>query len=179
LPDRRIIDGHHRWELSGESAPLRVLEIHEDDAFSLGLALNRHRRHLTPEQQKQIFTDLHADRERTQRLALALRRSGRTQEQVAAELGVSYRTVDEWEEGVISFEKTNKPDWRVKLTPENKLVLVEKAQAGENQKVLADEFKISQGRVSQTVNAYEKQQAKAVAEAARCRPTPHAQEETA
>ncbi len=48
-----------------------------------------------------------------------------TQEQVAAELGVSYRTVDEWEEGITSFEKASKPDWRVKLSPENKLILVE------------------------------------------------------
>jgi hypothetical protein len=55
----------------------------------------------------------------------------------------------------------------VKLPADKKLLLVEKAQAGENQKVIADEFKISQQRVSQIVNAYEKQQAKAAAEAAR------------
>jgi DNA-binding XRE family transcriptional regulator len=69
------------------------------------------------EQQKQILEDLHHDRERTKRLASALRHSGMTQEQVALELGVSRRSIDEWEEGDISnvkIDKANKPDWRVK-----------------------------------------------------------------
>jgi DNA-binding XRE family transcriptional regulator len=150
-----------------------MLEINEDDAFSLGLALNRHRRHLTPEQHKQILQDLHQDKEQTRRLAVALRRSGMTQEQVAEELGVSHKTIDLWEGGDESrstITNPSKPDWRVKLSPENKLILVEKAQTGENQKVLADEYKISQQRVSQIVNAYEKQQAKAAAVAARSAP---------
>ena len=63
--------------------------------------------------------------------------------------------------------KASKPDWRVKLSRESKLLLIEKAQAGESQKMLADEFKICQQRVSQIVTAYEKQQARAAAEAAR------------
>jgi predicted XRE-type DNA-binding protein len=89
-----------------------------------------------------------------------------TQEQVAAELGVSRQAVDLWEAGDISNATDSNanippPDFRVKLPADKKLLLVEKAQAGENQREIADEFKISQQRVSQIVTAYEKQQAKA------------------
>jgi hypothetical protein len=88
-----------------------------------------------------------------------------TQPQTALELGISERTVREWESGEYKQPEVspdaNKPDWRVKLPADRKLLLIEKAQAGENQRDIADEFKISQGRVSQIVTAYEKQQAKA------------------
>lgn len=172
LPDGRIVDGHHRWELSEGQAPLRVLEIQEDDAFALGLALNRHRRHLTPEQQKQLLEDLHRDKEQIRRLALALRHSGMTQEQVATELGVTHKTIDIWENENISNGNVTKanippPDFRVKLSADKKEELIQRHYDGESQQRLADDFKISQGRVSQIIAAYEKQQAKAAAEAAR------------
>ncbi len=44
-----------------------------------------------------------------------------TQEQVALELAVDERTIRRWEEGEYKQEDTcpvtNKPDWRVKLSP--------------------------------------------------------------
>jgi hypothetical protein len=127
-----------------------MLEIPEDDAFALGLALNRHRRHLTPEQQKQILEDLHQDKERLKRLCLALCEK-MPQDRVSFELAVPQQTISDWLNGDINntgIGKASKPDWRVKLSPENKLLLIKKALAGENQKVLADEYKISQQRVT-------------------------------
>jgi transcriptional regulator with XRE-family HTH domain len=71
------------------------------------------------------------------RLALALRHSGLTQEQVAQDLGVDQSTVAKWEAGDTSnmnIHKASKtpPDYRVKLSPEKKEELVEKAEAGES-----------------------------------------------
>lgn len=54
-------------------------------------------------------------------------------EQVALELGVDQRTIDRWESGDINDRQKPKantppPDFRVKLPPDKKLLLVEKAQ---------------------------------------------------
>ena len=69
--------------------------------------------HPAPEQQKQILKDLHADRERLKRQAIAL--CGKMpQEQVSLELGVPQQTISGWLNGedtsFTDFGKTSKPD---------------------------------------------------------------------
>lgn len=39
LPDGRIIDGNHRWEISNGTAPYKTLDIPEEDGFVLGIAV--------------------------------------------------------------------------------------------------------------------------------------------
>jgi len=63
LPDGRIIDGYHRWQIAGDNCPYKVLDIDEDKAFALGLVLNIARRHLTPEQISEIHERLRRDKE--------------------------------------------------------------------------------------------------------------------
>jgi DNA-binding XRE family transcriptional regulator len=91
---------------------------------------------LSPEQMKQVLADLHKDRERLQATAVALRKGGYTQEQVAKELGVDERTIQRWEAGEYkqgdTCRNTSKPDWRVKLSPEKKAELIERHYSGES-----------------------------------------------
>jgi len=51
--------------------------------------------------------------------------------------------------------------------PEKNLELIERYYGGESHQKLADDYKLTQPRVSQLITAYEKQQKKAAAEAAR------------
>ena len=54
LPDGRIIDGYHRWLIAGDECPYEVVDISEDEAFTLGIALNLVQRHLSLEQIQEI-----------------------------------------------------------------------------------------------------------------------------
>ncbi|MEM3657523.1 MAG: ParB/RepB/Spo0J family partition protein [Candidatus Hadarchaeum sp.] len=90
LPDGRIIDGYHRWKLSGGKASVEIINVSEDEAFALGIELNIVRRHLSLEQIREI-------RQKCKNIALELRKQGKTQAEVAAIVGVVRRTVGKWE----------------------------------------------------------------------------------
>ena len=97
LPDGRIIDGYHRWLIAGDECPYEVLNISEDEAFILGIALNLARRHLSHEQIREIHEWLRRDKELRKQVAVELRRQGKSLRETAAIVGVSKSSVENWE----------------------------------------------------------------------------------
>jgi len=87
--DARIVDGYHRWKITGEDTPYTCLDLEERSAFLLGLAINVSRRQMSPDQIKEL-------RQRQKKMALELRRSGMSQEKVAAIVGVTQPAITEW-----------------------------------------------------------------------------------
>lgn len=162
LPDGRIIDGHHRWELAIGDVPYEVFNGSEDDAYDLGIALNLHRRQLSPEQINEVRKRLAADKEKQKQAAMAMRRSGKTQAQVAAELGVDQATISRWEDGKdisdMQAHIPNTPDLRLKITTQQKDEIAERIESGETQQAIADDLKITQGRVAQIAARQKKKQ---------------------
>jgi N6-adenosine-specific RNA methylase IME4 len=96
LPDGRIIDGHHRWELSRGDAPVQVLDLPEERAFTLALALNMARRQLSNEQLDYLQKRLDRDKEAKKEAALQLVKAGMSHGETGALLGVDRSTVSKW-----------------------------------------------------------------------------------
>ena len=55
MPDGRIVDGHHRFELAGPDVPYRVMDIREDSAFRLSMVYNAARRQLTEKETREAL----------------------------------------------------------------------------------------------------------------------------
>lgn len=143
LPDGRIIDGYHRWKIDPE-APYDTINLDDNTAFLLGLAMNTARRQLSPDQIKTL-------RKKQKKIALELRQTGMSQEKVAGILGVAQQTIDVWEGISITNDSNtyNPPDLRIKVTKRGKQKITERVAAGESQTQVAADYKISQARVSQ------------------------------
>lgn len=80
--DRSVIDGHHRLAIAAElgiTAPDITLDVSEDEARELGLALNIHRRQLTGKQRKEAIS--------------RMRDAGIPVAQITARTGASKRTI--------------------------------------------------------------------------------------
>jgi transposase len=79
----RTLDGHHRKRIAddlGVAYPVRVLAVVDDEqAAEVARTLNEDRRHLTPEQRREVVK--------------ALRGEGHTQRAIAGAVGVSQATV--------------------------------------------------------------------------------------
>jgi len=156
LPDGRIVDGHHRWELSDGRAPLAVLDLPDPSARLLGRALNAARRHMSPEQAGEFRDVFRRDRLAAKAWAFALRGEGWTQQRVAMELGVSQSTIAEWETdasgSTIDIDSASlTPDLRVKIPWSERAVIYERHRAGERQADIAADYKVSRVRVGQVV----------------------------
>ena len=54
MPDGRIIDGHHRWEITGGNCPVEVLDVDEETGKALALAHNTARRQLSHEEIREV-----------------------------------------------------------------------------------------------------------------------------
>lgn len=148
LPDGRIIDGRHRWEILGDNIPedkIEILDLSDEGALALAYSLNMDRRQLSYEQLKEV-------RERLVKTALKLRSQGMTQKKASEITGVPRRTISHYEsKGNVA--NTCVPDLRVKVDSDSKDVIVARAESGETNKAIADDFKISHQRVSQIVSA--------------------------
>lgn len=145
LPDGRIIDGYHRWKID-PSAPYNILDLDENTAFLLGLAMNSARRQLSPDQIKEL-------RKAQREMALELRRNGMSQEKVAGILGVAQKTIDVWE-GTSNSTDTNTctpPDLRVSIPEKEQEHIYQRYEAGETQAQIASDYKATQQRISQVV----------------------------
>lgn len=154
LPDGRIIDGFHRWKLSAGKAPFKVLKMSESDAFMLGVIMNIARRNLSHAQLKRVRLELWRDRKKLKRLILALRKAKKTQAQVASETGVPQQTISRIEKGDTSFTHLGNaciPDCRVSIPKQEHEQIFKRIKAGEAQRQIAADYKVSQQRVSQIV----------------------------
>jgi len=157
LPDGRIIDGTHRYKIANEIGyeipkdKIDILDLDEDEAFALGLKLNIDRRQLSPEQIREI-------RGIQKKIALKLRKQGKTQEEVAKIVGVPQSTISFWERNIsnISADITyNPPDLRVKIPEKEYLKIYERYKSGETQKQIAADYKVSQPRINQIIKIVE------------------------
>jgi len=146
LPDGRIVDGYHRWKLSNHSAPVKILKISEDEALCLALNLNTSRRHLAPEQKRE--------------LVLALRKRRYSQQRVSELTGFSRAYVSSVERlEDFSDERTvnsKPPDLRIKIPEEEHPRIYERSK-GEPLNKLAADYKVTPGRISQILQSHEKQ----------------------
>ena len=150
LSDGRIIDGYHRWKIAPD-APYATLNLDDNTAFLLGLAMNIARRQMSTDQIKEL-------RKRQKKIALELRRNGMSQEKAAGILGVARQTIDLWE-GISIATDSNAyiPDLRTKVSKQGQQEIAQRLEAGESQSRIAADYKISQPRVSQVARSIEKQ----------------------
>lgn len=149
LSDGRIIDGYHRWLAAnklGMACPFTIVDLDEDDAFALGLSLNLDRRQLSFEQIDEV-------RGGQRRAALKLRKQGKPQEEVAKIVGVSQRTIGLWEQKESNSNITNAfpIDLRYSIPKEGYKAIHDRAEKGETQKQIAEDYKISRQRVGQII----------------------------
>jgi N6-adenosine-specific RNA methylase IME4/DNA-binding XRE family transcriptional regulator len=160
LPDGRIIDGLNRWELSGGTAPVEVLDLGEAQAFELALTLNEARRHLGPEQLHVLRAARRAHRDRLRERALDLRRQGWTQQAVADFVGVPRQTLSDWEENASNADDGNSgnaclPDLRISIPRSEHATIAARAGAGETHEAIAADYRVSRQRISQIVELIE------------------------
>lgn len=150
LPDGRIIDGWHRYSIDNK-AGFDILNIDEESAFSLGIALNLARRQMSPEQINDLQSKLKKEKERQKKVALELRHAGKSQEEVAAILGVSQQTLSDWEQNIPNTEignENNPPDLRITIPKSEYPKIYERVEAGETQTSVAADYKVSQPTIS-------------------------------
>jgi ParB/RepB/Spo0J family partition protein len=161
--DEEIIDGRHRFEIAQElglSCPKISVDLDEDDAFTLGVSLNLDRRQLGPEQIKKI-------REGQKKIALELRKQGKTQEEVAKITGLPQSTISELESKVESNIVTNIgadnahnvfPDLRTKIPKTEHKKIFERYKKGETQQQIAADYKVDRSRIARIIKKEEKAQ---------------------
>jgi transcriptional regulator with XRE-family HTH domain len=130
------------------SCPKISVDLNEDDAFTLGVSLNLDRRQLSPEQIKKI-------REGQKKIALELRKQGKTQEEVAKITGLPQSTISELESKVESNIVTNIgadnahnvfPDLRTKIPKTEHKKIFERYKKGETQQQIAADYKVDRSR---------------------------------
>jgi N6-adenosine-specific RNA methylase IME4 len=152
LPDGRIIDGNHRWRLSKGKAPVEVLDVSEEEALRIALKLNVSRRHLSPDQKRE--------------LVLTLRKRRFSQERVARLTGFSRAYVSSLErlEDFSDAKTVNSkpPDLRIKI-PEAEHERIYERSKGEPLSRLAADYKVTPGRISQILQHREKELEREVA----------------
>jgi site-specific DNA-methyltransferase (adenine-specific) len=163
LPDGRIIDGTHRWEICRQTSkepPYTTLHLDDETAFILGITLNIARRQMSPEQIRELQKRLRRDREEQIKLALELRKAGKSQEEAAALVGADRTTVAKWEEGIsdVNFHNTYTPlDLRIKVAKAEHQRIYDRVKAGESQRQVAADYKLTQPRINQIIRLVEKQ----------------------
>lgn len=160
LADGRIVDGHNRWDLSGGTAPLKLIEVDEESAFTLAVNLNIDRRQMSPEQIADARQKLRKDPVARHEYVVAKKAEGRTQAEIADELGVTDRTISNWERNPnISNRNFSDakaaPDLRVSIPKAVHETIYQRVQDGEAQAQIAADFKVTPGRISQIATMVE------------------------
>jgi transcriptional regulator len=159
LPDGRIIDGKHRWEILAGKVPedkLEILDVSDEEAEALAYSLNLDRRHLSPEQIKEIRETL------LNQTIPKLRKQGMTQKKASQITGIPQQTISDHEKRAQSSNtEVGKarlvPDMRAKIDKPIKEHVIKRVASGETQKQVADDLKLSKQRVSQIVKKDEQQ----------------------
>lgn len=147
IPDGRIVDGLHRFQLLGNDARVQMLNLPDDEALALGITLNTARRQLTSAQLRKIDAHYKA-------AILRLRESGKSQTEVAQTLGVAQSTVSTTERkaraeraSTSGAEPVKSPDLRVSITPAQRRRALKLVNEGKSQRKAAEAAGISLGSV--------------------------------
>jgi len=160
LPDGKIIDGFHRYKYSGDDLTpdkIKVLGISEEAAKALALTLNSARRNLSLEQTNELWDTLEESRKQRKQTALELRKSGKSQKEVAEATGTDQSTISRWENEEENGNNMNNhnisiPDNRTKLSKKDrKNIFEEYKNSNKTQEKIAADYKISRRRVGQIV----------------------------
>jgi N6-adenosine-specific RNA methylase IME4 len=151
LPDGRIIDGLHRWKLSNEKAPVRLLQIDAQAGFELGLQLNLQRRHLSPEQKLEVCEEL---RRRRYTYADIHRFTGFSTGSISQILNVD--GLKKSESSNFGNENTLLIDLRVHV-PKSEYSKIWERSKNESQTRIAGDYKITKQRISQILTYYGKE----------------------
>jgi ParB-like chromosome segregation protein Spo0J len=164
LPDGRIVDGHHRWELSNEQAPITILPPMTDQAaLYLAGQLNIARRHLDRADWNSQF---HKQERKAAALAML---EVKTQAEVATVFGVGQKTVSDWKKAAeidtlavsanvsdpAPRRTNNYPivrDHRKKLTELERKDIVRRYRNGESNDAIAARFNIHERTVYRIAN---------------------------
>jgi N6-adenosine-specific RNA methylase IME4/DNA-binding XRE family transcriptional regulator len=163
LPDGRVIDGHHRLRLGDGKCKIQILDLPEEKALALGIALNIARRQLSSEQLEHVREQLSKKREVRKETALELRKEGKTQKEAAAAVGVAKQTVAEWErKGSKSKNRlaSPPPGYRVTVPREKHKEILKRKKRGESSKKIADDYKVSPRRIDQIAGRAQKAEKK-------------------
>lgn len=156
LPDGRIIDGKHRYAILGGKVPadkLQILDLSEEEAEALAYSVNLDRRQLSGEQLKALM-----DVNRYQTTP-TLRSQGMSQAQVSKITGIPQQTISRDEEKSMATNTQMgkgchglKPiDCRVRVDKPAQEQILERAAAGETERQIADDYKLSHQRVHDIV----------------------------
>lgn len=149
VADGAVVDGHHRLRACADAGTEPTFQQARfdgpDEREAAALAMNLHRRNLSPEQRRAV-------RERQQAVYLRLRQAGRTQGQAAAYIGVPRETAKGWEaDGGSDGESANAsvPDLRVAVPRSEHPRIAERLDAGEPRDQVAADYGVTPRRVGQ------------------------------
>jgi len=175
--DGRVLDGHHRLKIKPD-APRHVIpnsaSWSDAECQAYVIRSNWQRRNLSPSQKAEL-------REKMKRIAFALREQDKkrfTQPVLARTFGISREAVSKWfvrsakagSNGTYTNNtlpvRSEKPDARVKLSPQQKAAVAEQVASGRSRAAVAADFQVGRRTVDNVVKAAEK---KAAVEAERAR----------
>lgn len=160
LRDGRIIDGHHRWQIAGADAPVQVIDIPEEQAFALAVALNVARRHLTTDQIAAVHEQLRRNRELRRETAIAFASQGMPQKKVSALVGVAQSTVSGWlaqgnsdTENLRNIKSDIAQDHHARKVPASDHDTIRaRAAKGESKTDIAREYNVHETTIGRIVN---------------------------
>lgn len=158
--DGAILDGHHRFKIDKNPPTQVVRGLTDAEKAAYVYQSNFARRNLTGEQKGAV-------RKAMKKTANALRAEDarkNTQKRVGQLLGVPRETVRDWwdtSNGESAKACNHQPDGRVKLSADDKRVIVERITDEEAQVQVAADFGVTQQRVSQVVKYAAAQEASA------------------
>lgn len=150
LPNGRIIDGHHRWKIVGNDIPYIIKDMSDTEALAFGLQLNLARRQLSPEQLAEVHKKLKEKREVLMQMVSDLREQGKSQEEVAAVVGVPQQTISDWDRKRNITDLGNVSlDLRIRIPKEEHQSIHERVQSGESTETVAADYKVTPKRIQQ------------------------------
>ena len=151
MPDGRIIDGHHRWEITGGDCPVEVLNVDEDTGKALALAHNTARRQLSHEEIREV--------ERARKEAYKQLRQSMPQKYAAEAAGnVPQTTARNWDAEIKKGGNNSQeaitstlPDARQTIPKSEKPKIIERADSGESHAQIASDYGAARERIGQIV----------------------------
>ncbi len=152
-----ILDGHNRARIDPNAPRIVLTGKTEAEKKAFVYAANFARRNLSSEQKKELHKMMRS-------VALELKKEGKTQEQIAAMLGVDRTTVSLWLKdesiSIVNVHNANTFDCRIKIPKKEHPIIHERVKAGETQEQIAADYKVNQSRIAQIIKQEAKKEEK-------------------
>jgi predicted transcriptional regulator len=164
--DGNVLDGHHRFKCDPKAPRVVRTEVKTDaERRAFVFRSNLARRNLSVTQRTEVKARLRA-------VARDLKTEGKTQEQIAAMLGVARPTVTHWFEGhnvqsnnvstvetASTQDATPIPDSRVKINPKHKPIIAYRVERGETVQQVAADYGVAPNTIRRVVAEVAKREA--------------------